>query len=92
MPVIETAVKTGNSRQAGNFRLTPLTQVLKVQLPGSQAGFIWNRPKAIVVETLDGQKKILPVTDVTRVAIWAMLAGGLLGAIVVRILFWKKKS
>jgi hypothetical protein len=90
MSVIETEIKTGNSRQVGNFNLTPLTHVLKVSMPGYHAGIIWNRPKAVVVRTQDGQEQVLPVIDVTRLAIWAMLAGGLLGTILVRILFWKK--
>jgi hypothetical protein len=90
MPFIESETKTGNSRQVGDYNLTPLTQVLKVQSPGHHARFIWNRPKAIVVKTPDGQEQVLPVIDVTRIVIWAMLAGGLLGAIAVSILFWNK--
>jgi hypothetical protein len=90
MPVIKSEIRTGNSRQIGNFNLTPVTQVLKVHFPGHHAGLIWNRPKAVVVKTPDGQEQVLPVIDVTRVAIWAMLAGGLLGAVVVRILFWNR--
>ena len=87
MSVIKTEIKKGNPRQAGNFELTPITQVLTVQIPGHHAGLVWNRPKAVVVKTEDGQEQVLPVTDFTRVAIWAMLAGGLLGAIVMGILY-----
>ena len=90
MSAIESEIKTGASRQVGNFELTPMSQVLKVQIPGYHAGLIWNRPKAVVVRTPDGQEKVLPVTDVTRVAIWAILAGGLLGAILMRSLYWNR--
>ena len=90
MSVIETEIKTGDSRQAGNFELTPMTQVFKVQIPGYHAGLVWNRPKAVLVRTPDGQEQVLPVTDVTRVTIWAILAGGLLGAILMRFLFWNR--
>ena len=90
MSIIETEIKTGDSRQIGNLKLTPLTQVLKIQLPGQRAGLIWNRPKAVVVRTSEGQEQILPVPDVTRIAIWAMLAGGLLGAFVIGLMFRNK--
>ena len=90
MPIIETEIITGETQQVGNFQLTPLSQVLKVKSSGNHAVFFWNRPKAVIVRTLDGQEQVLPVTDVTRIAIWAMLAGGLLGAILVRILFWNR--
>lgn len=90
MPIIETETKTGETRSVGDLELTPLTQVLKIQIPGHHAGLIWNRPKAVVVRTSYGQEQTLPIPDVTRITIWAMLAGGLLGAIVIGIMFRHK--
>jgi len=90
MDIIETEIKTGDSRQIGNLELTPLTQVLKIHMPGRRAGLIWNRPKAVVVRTSDGREQILPIPDVTRIAIWAMLAGGLLGAFMMGLMFRHK--
>jgi hypothetical protein len=90
MPIIETETKTGEPQLVGNHELTPLTQVLKIQLPGHHGGVIWNRPKAVVVRTADGQEQTLPIPDVTRITIWAMLAGGLLGAIAIGLLFRNK--
>jgi hypothetical protein len=89
MPSLVREIRTGETRQFGNFEITPLTRVLKIQLPGQHAGLIWNRPKAVIVKTADGQENILPVRDVTRLAIWSMLAGGLLGAIVIGLLYHK---
>jgi hypothetical protein len=86
MSMIKSEIKKGDPRQVGDFELTPMNQVLKIQIPGYHAGWIWNRPKAVVVRTLDGKERILPVTDVTRIAIWTMLASGLLGAILVGLL------
>jgi len=86
MPVIETSIRKGEPRWVGEFELTPMTNVLKVQLPGRPIGFIWNRPRSVVVRTVDGQERVLPVSDVTRVVIWAMLAGGIAGAIAIRLL------
>jgi hypothetical protein len=86
MPTIEREIKTGDTRQVGDLEITPLTQVLKIQIPGHHAGLIWNRPKAVIVRSPDGQENILPVRDVTRLVIWSMLAGGLLGAIMIGLM------
>ena len=83
MPAIERKIRTGDPVQVGDFEVTPQTQVLKIQLPGYHSGLIWNRPKAVIVRTSDGQERTLPVRDATRMVIWAMLAGGLLGAIMI---------
>jgi hypothetical protein len=87
MPIFETSIKKGKTSQVGNYELTPVTNVLKVQAPGLPIGFIWNRPMAVIVRTADGMEKTLPVTDYTRVTIWAMLAGGIAGAIMMGLLY-----
>jgi hypothetical protein len=87
MPTIETEIRTGESRQVGDFEITPMTRVLKVQLPGYHAGLIWNRPKAVSIRTPDGEERLLPVRDVTRLTIWSMLLGGLLGAIMIGLMY-----
>jgi hypothetical protein len=87
MPTIMREIKTGETIQVGDLEITPQTSVLKIQLPGHNAGLIWNRPRAVLVRTSDGQESILPVRDVTRLAIWSMLAGGILGAIVIGLMY-----
>jgi hypothetical protein len=86
MPVIERKIRTGEPVQVGDFEVTPQTRVLKIQLPSYHSGLIWNRPKAVIIRTADGQERTLPVRDVTRMVIWAMLAGGLLGAMLIRMM------
>jgi len=90
MAILQTDTKTGEAIKVGDFQLTPLTRVLKVQGRYHHFGFVWNRPKAILVRKPDGQEQIMPVTDFSRIAIWSILAGGLLGTILVSLLFWKK--
>jgi hypothetical protein len=90
MPVIENKIKTGEAFHVGTTKITPVARVLKIQLPGHHAGLIWNRPRAIVVETADGQENTLPVIDVTRLAVWALLGAGLIGAIVIGLFFRQK--
>lgn len=87
MPLIESEVKNGEATRHGNLELIPVNQVLRIQTPGKHAGFIWNRPRAVVVRSEDGQEQILPVTDVTRIAMWVMLAGGILGAILIGLVY-----
>ena len=86
MPAIEREIRTGEPVQVGDLEITPQTRVLKIQLPGYHAGLIWNRPKAVIVKTSDGKERTLPVRDVTRLVIWAMLAGGLLGAMLIGLM------
>jgi hypothetical protein len=90
MSILQTESKTGNPIQAGDFEITPMNLVSTVQLPGHHVGLVWNRPKTVVVRTLDGQEKNLPVMDITRIIIWTILAAGLLGTILIRFLYWKK--
>ncbi len=72
--------------QVGDYQITPQTNVFKIRLPGHHAGLIWNRPRAILVHTQDGREISLPVRDVTRIAIWSMLIGGFVGAILVGLM------
>ncbi len=83
MPTIEREIRTGEPRQVGDYQITPQSQVLKLILPGIRGGLIWNRPKAVIVKYRDGQEYSLPVQDVTRLVIWTMLAGGIIGAILI---------
>jgi hypothetical protein len=86
MDAIQSEIRTGDPIQVGDYELIPQTRVLKIQFPGNHGGLIWNRPKAVIVKTSDGQERILAVRDITRVIIWSMLAGGLLGAMLIRLL------
>ncbi len=85
MPIIENVMQRGEARRAGDATLIPINQALKVQLPGTHIGMVWNRPRAVIVRSDDGTEQALPVTDVTRVVMWRMLAGGIIGAVVMGI-------
>jgi hypothetical protein len=86
MDAIQREIRTGDPVQVGDYEIIPQTRVLKIQFPGNHGGLIWNHPKAVIVKTSDGQETTLAVRDVTRVIIWSMLAGGLLGAMLIRLL------
>jgi hypothetical protein len=80
---IEREVRTGEVQQVGDYEITPLTNVFIAKFHGHHGGLIWNRPRAVIVRSMDGEEKILPVRDVTRNIIWGMLAGAMLGAMLI---------
>ena len=58
----------------------------QVRFPGNLGGIIWNRPSSIVVRSADGEEEVLPVRDVTRQTQFALLAGGLIGILLVGLI------
>ena len=88
---IEQEVRSGETKQVGDYKITPQTRVLKIQLPIFHAGLIWNRPKSVIVISPDGQESTLPVIDVTRYVIWGMLAGGILGTMMIGMMVRMKQ-
>lgn len=85
MPWITQEVHAGDPYQAGDTTITPLANVLRIQIPGLNGGLIWNRPAAVVVHSPDGAEQTLPVHDITRLAIWALAGAGLLAVILARL-------
>lgn len=53
----------GAPATAGDVTVTPEAKAITVRFPN--AGFVWNRPVAILVER-DGQTERIPIVDVTR--------------------------
>jgi hypothetical protein len=62
---IEREVRTGETQHIGEYDVTPQTDMFFVRLRGLHGGLIWNRQKAVIVRTNDGEESILPVQDVT---------------------------
>ena len=50
------------------------SQAVQVRIPAIHGGLIWNRPVASVVRTADGQEKVIPILDITRLVLF-VLAG-----------------
>ena len=87
---IERETRTGETQHVGDYDITPQTSVFFVKLHGQHGGLIWNRPKAVIVRQIDGEESVLPVRDVTRNIMWGMLAGGLVGAMLIGMMNHKK--
>lgn len=65
---------SGLTFNAGHFRVTPLSRVLTIRFP--YGAIVWNQPLAVLVER-NGQEERIPIVDVTRIAIVALLGVGL---------------
>jgi len=44
------------------------SQIVQLRFSRINGGVIWNRPVAVVVRTLEGKEKIVPIPDPTRYA------------------------
>ena len=87
---IEREIRSGETQHVGDYDITPQTSVFLVKLRGQHGGLIWNRPKAVIIRKIDGEESVLPVQDVTRNIMWGMLAGGLVGAMLIGMMNHKK--
>ena len=67
------------------------SQLVQLRFPTINGGLIWNRPVAVVLRTLDGQEKIVPISDVTRTAMFT-LAGLCVTGLFVLLILRRKKS
>jgi hypothetical protein len=56
-----------------DIEVSARSQVVKLRLPIASGGLTWNRPVAVVVRTQKGQDRILPVPNVTRTAVLALV-------------------
>ena len=48
------------------------SQVVQLMFPAFNGGLIWNRPVAVAVRNLNGQEKIVPVLDITRIVLFTL--------------------
>ena len=70
---IQTETKAGGAITIGETKIVPFSKSVRVQIPGWQGGLIWNRPASLLVVSSDGEEQIIPIVDVTRQALWALL-------------------
>jgi LPXTG-motif cell wall-anchored protein len=67
------------------------SRLVQLRFPTANGGLIWNRPVAIVVRPLTGQEKVIPVLDMTRIAVFT-LAGICLTGILGFVFLKRKKA
>jgi hypothetical protein len=82
----------GQAVKAGEWTVTPVSRALVVQVPGLLGGLVWNRPAFVRVAREGEAERILPVRDLTRLALFGIAAIALLGVILARILIRKDEK
>jgi hypothetical protein len=89
--LIHVETRAGAPIQAGENVLIPMAKSLRILIPGIPGGLIWNRPVAVVVRSAAGVEQVLPVRDVTRMALFSIW-----GVALAKLLFFwlvsKRKS
>jgi hypothetical protein len=89
MSLISNETKAGKPIRVGDTTLVPFANSIQVRIPFMHGGLIWNRPVAIAVQTAQGQEYILPVQDVTRQMLFALIGASLISGFL--ILFYSRK-
>jgi hypothetical protein len=82
---IQVENRAGGIIQAGDNQIMPISQAIRLQIPGLAGGLIWNRPVSVVVTAPNGQEQVLPIRDITRIAQLTIFASAVLGS----FLFWR---
>jgi hypothetical protein len=66
------------------------SRLVQLRFPIVNGGLIWNRPAAIVVRPLNGQEKVIPVLDMTRIAVFTL--AGICFTSILTFMFLKRKK
>ena len=80
-PLLRIENKAGTPVLAGGRRIIPFAQSVQITIPGFPGGAVWNRPLSILSVSANGDEQVIRVVDTTRRVQWALLAGGLLGGL-----------
>ena len=66
------------------------SQVVQIKLPTINGGLIWNRPISVVIHTPDSQEKLIPILDITRIALFTLAGFCFTSIFVLMFLRYKK--
>lgn len=83
---IEWKTVQGTAVSTPHHTLVPESQALIIKFP--YGGFVWQRPTAVLVQQGE-QTQRYPITDVTRLATWSVLAASLLLPLLLRLILNK---
>ena len=80
---------SGRPVTAGNLVLTPVSQAVLIRTPGQVNGLVWNRPVAVRVQRVEREQapQDVPVYDYTRRTQMLILGVGLLGSVLIWLIF-----
>ena len=84
--------KEGSPLQVGDQTITVVSRALRWTWPMGFGGIVWNRPVAVKVRATNGVEHVLPVVDETRRRQIMVFILGLVGAILISMLFRPRRS
>lgn len=79
----------GTAVHTPHHTIIPESQALIIRFPFG--GFVWQRPTAVLVQQGD-QTQRLPITDVTRLATWSVLAASVFLPLLLRAISHSPKQ
>ncbi len=82
----------GSPFQVGDQTVTVVSRALRWTWPMGFGGIVWNRPVAVKIRTANGVEHVLPVVDETRRRQIMVFILGLVGAILISMLFRPRRS
>ena len=81
----------GDPVSVHDFTVYPVAVSHRVNIPGTHGGFIWNRPKAVIVEDSNGNRQVIPVVDPTRRFQFIILGTAVVGTLLTWLIFRKSR-
>ncbi len=87
--LINQQTMVGKPIRSGNYEITPLAKRTCLHPPNYRWFFSWQRPKAVVVEVPGGHQELLPIKDVTLQNQLILMSIGLLGSLLIWLVFRK---
>lgn len=81
----------GRPVQAGDWTITPISRALVIQIPGLLGGLVWNRPAYVRLVRQGEQEHLVPVHDLTRIAVVGIAVFSFIGVILARLILGKDK-
>ncbi|MGE5222711.1 MAG: hypothetical protein ACM3PY_09745 [Omnitrophica WOR_2 bacterium] len=91
-PIVQVETRAGVPVHAFGSEIIPFSRAVIVRFPGNSGGVVWNRPVSVLVGTDGEHEEILRVRDVTRLAEVLILCSGLLGSLLIWLLFQNRKN
>lgn len=88
--LIHQQTMVGAPVRSGNYEITPLARRTCLHPQNYRWFLSWQRPKAVVVEVPGGHQELLPIRDETLRAQLFLLSFGILGSLMIWLVFRKK--
>jgi hypothetical protein len=90
MSIVTSETKAGKPILFGGTTIVPFANSIMVRIPFIQGGLVWNRPVAVAVQSAQDQEYILPIQDVTRQILFALIGASMISMVL--IFFFSRKS